>query len=155
LVAEDEGVRRSICDMSLVIFHLFLSNFTHDGVDVMMAQKIVDWNLKRYPEGNEIYFYFFFFLSQILRSRPIIGVFFLLAQGRLYSCRSQADRAIASYQKAMSVQSQYRNLHHISIWEMAVLYLTLWEIEESLKCWRSLHKEATVCLFVIRGGVHT
>jgi hypothetical protein len=45
-------VRRSICDMSLLIFHLFLSSFTHDGVDVMMAQKIVDWNLKRYPEGN-------------------------------------------------------------------------------------------------------
>src|SRR6266404_9225591 len=49
---EDEGVRRSICDMTLLIFHLFLSSFTHDGVDVMMAQKIVDWNLKRYPEGN-------------------------------------------------------------------------------------------------------
>lgn len=46
--------------MSLVIFHLFLSGFTHDGVDVMMAQKIVNWNLKRYPEGNEIYFQFFF-----------------------------------------------------------------------------------------------
>lgn len=49
---EDEGVRRSICDMTLLIFHLFLSSFTHDGVDVMMAQKIVDWNLKRYPEGS-------------------------------------------------------------------------------------------------------
>jgi hypothetical protein len=50
----DEGVRRSICDMTLLIFHLFLSSFTHDGVDVMMAQKIVDWNLKRYPEGELI-----------------------------------------------------------------------------------------------------
>jgi len=48
----DEGVRRSICDMCLLIFHTFLSSFTHDGVDVMMAQKVVDWNLKRYPEGN-------------------------------------------------------------------------------------------------------
>jgi hypothetical protein len=50
----EEGVRRSICDMWLLIFHLFLSSFTHDGVDVMMAQKIVDWNLKRYPEGKLI-----------------------------------------------------------------------------------------------------
>jgi hypothetical protein len=59
---EHEGVRRSICDMTLVIFHVFLSGFTHHGVDVMMAQKIVDWNLKRYPEGNAIYLdlnYFF------------------------------------------------------------------------------------------------
>jgi hypothetical protein len=38
--------------MALLIFHLFLSNFTHDGIDVMMAQKIVDWNLRRYPDGN-------------------------------------------------------------------------------------------------------
>ncbi|KAH9177211.1 hypothetical protein EDB89DRAFT_1934988 [Lactarius sanguifluus] len=128
---EDEGVRRSICDMTLLIFHLFLSSFTHDGVDVMMAQKIVDWNLKRYPEG----------------------VFFLLAQGRLSLCRSQPARAIASYQKAMSVQSQYRNLHHISFWEMAVSNLALWEIEESLKCWRSLHKESTWSKAVYAYGV--
>jgi hypothetical protein len=55
----EEGVRRrrGICDMWLLIdliFHLFLSSFTHDGVDVMMAQKIVDENLKRCPEGKMI-----------------------------------------------------------------------------------------------------
>jgi hypothetical protein len=47
------GVRRSICDMWLLIdliFHLFLSSFTHDGVDVM----IVDWNLKCCLEGKLI-----------------------------------------------------------------------------------------------------
>ncbi|KAH9034085.1 hypothetical protein EDB85DRAFT_1948820 [Lactarius pseudohatsudake] len=128
---EDEGVRRSICDMTLLIFHLFLSSFTRDGVDVMMAQKIVDWNLKRYPEG----------------------VFFLLAQGRLSLCRSQPARAIASYQKAMSVQSQYRNLHHISFWEMAESNLALWELEESLKCWRSLHEGSTWSKAVYAYGV--
>lgn len=48
---EEEGVRRSICDMALVIFHLVLSSFTFDGVDVMMAQKILDWNVERYPNG--------------------------------------------------------------------------------------------------------
>jgi hypothetical protein len=58
----------------------------------------------------------------------------------------------------MSVQSQYRNLHLISFWEMAVSYLTLWEIEDSLKCWRSLHKEATVrlaALYMILGRMRT
>ncbi|KAI0295131.1 hypothetical protein B0F90DRAFT_1811542 [Multifurca ochricompacta] len=127
----DEGARRSICDMALLIFHLFLSSFTHDGVDVMMAQKIVDWNLKCYPEG----------------------VFFLLAQGRLSLCRSQPARAIACYQKAMTVQSQYRNLHHVSFWEMAVSNLALWEIEESLKSWRNLHKESTWSKAVYAYGV--
>ena len=48
---EHEGVRRSISDMSLLIFHLILSGFTFNGVDIDMAQKILDWNLKRYPNG--------------------------------------------------------------------------------------------------------
>jgi hypothetical protein len=73
----------------------------------------------------------------------------LLAQGRLSLSRSQPARAIACYQKAMNVQSQYRNLHHLSFWEMAVSHLALWELEESLKCWRNLHKESTVCITYI------
>ncbi|KAH9019529.1 hypothetical protein EDB84DRAFT_1516889 [Lactarius hengduanensis] len=127
----EPSVGQVYADMTLLIFHLFLSSFTRDGVDVMMAQKIVDWNLKRYPEG----------------------VFFLLAQGRLSLCRSQPARAIASYQKAMSVQSQYRNLHHISFWEMAESNLALWELEESLKCWRSLHEGSTWSKAVYAYGV--
>ncbi|KAA1467016.1 hypothetical protein DENSPDRAFT_768100 [Dentipellis sp. KUC8613] len=118
---EEEGVRRSICDMALLIFHLVLSSITYDGIDILMAQKILDWNLKRYPNG----------------------VFFLFGQGRLSLCRSQPRRAIECYQKAMSAQNQYRNLHHISFWEMAVSNLALWEIEDSLKCWRNLAKEST------------
>jgi hypothetical protein len=38
--------------MTLLIFHLVLSSYTFDGVDVGMAQKVLDWNLKRYPEGT-------------------------------------------------------------------------------------------------------
>lgn len=49
--SESEGVRRAICDMTLLIFHLVLSSYTFEGVDVMMARKIVEWNLERYPNG--------------------------------------------------------------------------------------------------------
>jgi hypothetical protein len=38
--------------MALLIFHLVLSSITFEAVDVKMAQKIVDWNLKRYPNGT-------------------------------------------------------------------------------------------------------
>lgn len=38
--------------MALMIFHLVLSSFTYDGVDIIMAQKVLDWNLKRYPNGK-------------------------------------------------------------------------------------------------------
>ncbi|THU87395.1 hypothetical protein K435DRAFT_782464 [Dendrothele bispora CBS 962.96] len=84
-----EGVPFAI-HMALLVFHLVLSSFTFDGVDVSMAQKIIDWNLKRYPDG----------------------VFFLFGAGRLSLVRSQPRRAIGFYTRAMEVQSQYRNLHH-------------------------------------------
>jgi hypothetical protein len=37
--------------MSLLIFHLVLSSFTFDGVDIAMASKDLKWNLKRYLNG--------------------------------------------------------------------------------------------------------
>ena len=37
--------------MILLIFHLVLSSFTFDGVDVSIASKVLKWNLKRYPNG--------------------------------------------------------------------------------------------------------
>ncbi|KAJ7747850.1 hypothetical protein B0H16DRAFT_1554834 [Mycena metata] len=118
---EQEGVRRAICDMALLIFHLVLSSFTFDGVDVHMAARIVKWNLKRYPEG----------------------VFFLFGAGRLALSRSQPQQAIEYYTKAMAAQKQYRNLHHISFWEMAIAHLALADVDASLECWRTLEKEAT------------
>ena len=37
--------------MALLIFHLVLSSFTFEGVDVRMAQKILDYHIQRYPNG--------------------------------------------------------------------------------------------------------
>ncbi|KAI0654599.1 hypothetical protein C8Q70DRAFT_1026823 [Cubamyces menziesii] len=116
-----EGVRRTICDMALLIFHLVLSSFTFEGVDIRMAQKILDYHIQRYPNG----------------------VFFLFGQGRLHLCRGQPATAIEYYRKALQAQNQYRNLHQISFWEMAVAHFALWEISESLQCWRTLAAEAT------------
>ncbi|KAJ3720521.1 hypothetical protein C8R42DRAFT_696791 [Lentinula raphanica] len=119
--AAQEGVRRTICDMALLIFHLVLSSFTFDGVDVGMAQKIINWNLKRYPDG----------------------VFFLFGAGRASLARSQPSRAIGYYTRAMEVQTQYRNLHHISYWEIAIAQMALWHIRGSLNAWEILQSEAT------------
>lgn len=119
---EQEGVRRTICDMTLLIFHLVLSSFTYEGVDINMAEKIVHYNLQRYPNG----------------------VFFLFGQGRMNLCRSQPAQAIECYKKALAAQSQYRNLHHISFWEMAIAHMALGDIESSLENWRHLEAEASV-----------
>jgi hypothetical protein len=81
-----------------------------------------------------------------------LGVFFLFGAGRLALCRSQPRRAIEYYTKAMESQKQYRNLHHISFWEIATSNLALWDLEASLKYWRELEAEATVlfrlCSFI-------
>ncbi|KAF9481046.1 hypothetical protein BDN70DRAFT_876780 [Pholiota conissans] len=119
--AKEEGVRRSICDMALLIFHLVLSSFTFEGVDTGVAARILKWNLKRYPNG----------------------VFFLFGAGRLGLMHSQPTQAIYYYTKALESQTQYRNLHHISFWEMAIANLALWDVEASLRCWRDLEREAT------------
>lgn len=50
--SEQEGLRRTICDMTLLIFHLVLSSFTFEGVDIRMAQKILDYHIQRYPNGT-------------------------------------------------------------------------------------------------------
>ena len=77
-----------------------------------------------------------------------LGVFFLFGAGRLSICRSQPEQAIKYYNQAMRAQSQYRNLHLISYWEIAVAHLCLWDIKSSLNCWTELEKEATVSEFI-------
>ena len=50
--SEDDGVRQTICNIVLLIF-LALSSFAFDGVDIAMAQKIPDRNLRRDPDGKK------------------------------------------------------------------------------------------------------
>ncbi|PIL26355.1 hypothetical protein GSI_12111 [Ganoderma sinense ZZ0214-1] len=144
-----EGVRRTICDMSLLIFHLVLSNLTFEGVDISMAQKILDYHIERYPNGA------------YAPPPPELP----LRIGRLHLVRSQPSAAIEYYEKAMKAQNQYRNLHHISFWEMAIANLSLWDVPASLEHWRTLATESTwskstytygvaVCLLQIGGEKH-
>lgn len=37
--------------MCLLIFHLVLSGITFNGVDIKVAQRVLDWNLEIYPNG--------------------------------------------------------------------------------------------------------
>ena len=68
----------------------------------------------------------------------------MFGRGRLHLVRGQPSAAIEYYEKAMKAQNQYRNLHHISFWEMAIANLALWDVPASLEYWRILAAEATV-----------
>ena len=58
--------------------------------------------------------------------------------------RSQPAKAIEYYKKAAAAQQQYRNLHFISFWEIAIATMALWDIRQSLECWTILKREGTV-----------
>lgn len=96
---EAEGIRRAIYDMLLLIFHLVLSAFRFEDVDVRKASRVLEWNLKRYPNGacvvcviGDVCAYFlspsphiplYPTLHQPTPHRHQTGVFFLFGAGHL------------------------------------------------------------------------
>lgn len=142
--SESEGLRRAICDMTLLIFHLVLSSYTFEGVDVTMARRVVEWNLQRFPNGASSVP-----LHPCGIANTVPGVFFLFGAGRLALACSQPQRALEYYARAAQAQMQYRNLHHISWWESAIANLALWNIEASREWWDRLREEATASLILV------
>jgi hypothetical protein len=84
------------------------------------------------------------FVSLFAHLYHFLGVFFLLGAGQLYLMRSQPALAVDFYTKAIECQTQYRNLHHISTWEIAVCQLALFDLPASRDCWKIMYEEATV-----------
>ena len=80
--------------MSLLLFHLVLSSFTFEGVDVKLAGRVLEWNLRRYPNGKFCGFFWLllgvaipsFFFHSVLKwfyGVPSRGAFFFFAAGGL------------------------------------------------------------------------
>lgn len=40
------------------------------------------------------------------------------------------------------MQEQFKSLQGISLWELAIAHLALWDVKSALKCWRTLREEA-------------
>ncbi|KZT51274.1 hypothetical protein CALCODRAFT_503722 [Calocera cornea HHB12733] len=114
--AEHEGIRRCVCDMVLIMFHLVLNSITFAGIDVKFAEKMLNWNLKRFPEG----------------------VFYLFMQGRLHVSQSQPRLAIAAYDRAAQIQKEYVQLQHVAYWEQGILLMSMADLTTSVECWRKL-----------------
>ena len=105
---QQEGVRRQICDMSMLAYHLVISTFIPvNGVDIEFADKVLHYNLRRYPQG----------------------VFFLYFSGRLYSTQALAEKAITQFETARDIQKEYVQLKHICIWDLSLcnMSLTKWK----------------------------
>ncbi|CAE6377071.1 unnamed protein product [Rhizoctonia solani] len=120
---EEGGVRRPLCDLVLIVFHLVMSGFTREGVDVHEAENIVEWNLQHYPQS----------------------IFFLFGKGRLHVTRSRPDLAIPIYEDARSKingQKGYEQLGSVMLWETALCHLSLGRWKESAECWKQMKETA-------------
>ncbi|KAJ9119540.1 hypothetical protein QFC22_003249 [Naganishia vaughanmartiniae] len=112
--AEQEGVRRAICDMALLTFHLVISALMPiSGVDIPLAKNILDWNMKRYPDGN---------------SSSYIP----------FACRpTQQDKACGILQDALDLKLEYLQ------WDMGVNNLVMCNFRKARSCFEILATESS------------
>lgn len=95
-----EGLRRPICDLCLLMFHLVISSFTFQGVDIPLASKILEYNLERYPDSV-----FFLFGAGRLGLIRVSSVYlFLLGYWRSFS-RPFEHRAICALEPSPLTRS--------------------------------------------------
>ncbi|KAI9476598.1 MAG: hypothetical protein EXX96DRAFT_577717 [Benjaminiella poitrasii] len=117
----NEGLRRQFCDMALLLYHIILSKLIPlSDVNEELSDRILAYNLKLYPDG----------------------VFFLYFSGRQLSSRSQLSEAKNQYQKAIHIQKDWKQLHHMCYWELGLINLVQQNWQEAYKCYTILQKES-------------
>lgn len=129
---EREGIRRPVCDMGVLLFHLVISVFIPvTGVDIQFADKVLHYHLERYPQG----------------------VFFLYFSGRLYSTQALCERAVKQYAAARDAQQEYVQLQHISWWDASLCHMSLAQWSKARECFEVLLKESNWSKAVYSYGV--
>ncbi|WWC90109.1 uncharacterized protein L201_005042 [Kwoniella dendrophila CBS 6074] len=117
----NEGLRRPVCDLILLTFHLVISTLMPvSGIDVPMAKNILAYNLKRYPDG----------------------VFFLYFQARSFTAQCQPEEANLSLQKALDSNLEYIQLQHMCLWDYACNHMMLSNWKGALDCFSILKEES-------------
>ncbi|GMK59553.1 hypothetical protein CspeluHIS016_0801590 [Cutaneotrichosporon spelunceum] len=118
---DNEGVRRPICDMILLTFHLVISVLMPvSGVDVPAARKILAYNMRRYPDG----------------------IFFLYFQARLHTNECEPELANESLQKALDLELEYVQLQHMCLWDYGCNFFQLGDWNGARQCFDILRRES-------------
>ncbi|CAO1617399.1 unnamed protein product [Parajaminaea phylloscopi] len=129
---DNEGIRRPVCDMGILLFHLVISVFVPvSGVDIQFADRVLHYHLDRYPRG----------------------VFFLYFSGRLYSTQALCERAVKQYTAARDAQQEYVQLQHISWWDASLCHMSLAQWAKARECFEVLLKESNWSKAVYSYGV--
>ena len=119
--AEMEGVRRPLCDMMLLLYHLVISAYIPvTDVDLTLADQVLSWNLQRFPRG----------------------IFFLYFSARLYATQAMPEKAIECYRSAIEAQRAFKQLHHLCFWSLSLTYLTTSDYDRAYECYDVLSRES-------------
>ncbi|KAI3618547.1 hypothetical protein CBS9595_002910 [Malassezia furfur] len=119
--AETEGVRRPLCDMMLLLYHLVISAYVPvTDVDLTLADQVLSWNLQRFPRG----------------------IFFLYFSARLYATQAMPEKAIECYRSAIEAQRSFKQLHHLCFWSLSLTYLTTSDYDRAYECYDVLSRES-------------
>ncbi|WVQ78032.1 hypothetical protein IAT38_000113 [Cryptococcus sp. DSM 104549] len=117
----NEGLRRPVCDLILLAFHLLISVLIPiTGVDVPLARNILAYNMRRYPDG----------------------VFFLYFQARLFTTMAEPEKANQSLQRALDLKLEYIQLQHMCLWDYACNHMMLGNWKGALDCFSILKDES-------------
>ncbi len=112
---KQEGVRRPVCDMSMLAYHLVISTSSLS----LVSHRLCRQDPPLQPEA-------------IPRRR-----LFLYFSGRLYSTQALAEKAITQFETARDVQKEYVQLKHICVWDLALCNM-------SLTKWKEAHDQFTI-----------
>ncbi|KAJ9112825.1 hypothetical protein QFC20_002153 [Naganishia adeliensis] len=153
--AEQEGVRRAICDMALLTFHLVISALMYvaavdvpsyapdeapfllsrpiSGVDIPLAKTILDWNMKRQvPLTAAI-------VLRLIDNLPPTDI----QTSRFYTVTSQTEKACGILQDALDLKLEYLQLQHICLWDMGVNNLIMCNFRKARNCFEILASESS------------
>lgn len=120
--ADNEGLRRPLCDMVLIVYHVILSKLIPlSGVDIPFAENILNDCLQRYPRG----------------------VFFLYFNGRLLVVKKLIDKATEQFKQAIDIQKDWKQLQHMCFWELGIIYIMQEKWQEAYDTYTILQKESS------------
>lgn len=120
LSAAQEGLRRPLCDLAILVYHLSVPTMMPvPDVDVRLADHVLSWNRKRFPHG----------------------ISYLFFSSLLYACQALPDKAVHSFRLAIDAQNEYRQFHHLVFWRLALTYLGTCDYTPAYECFDLLSHE--------------
>ncbi|KAF9290203.1 hypothetical protein BGZ68_007674 [Mortierella alpina] len=117
----NDGIRRQLCDMVPIVYHIIVSSFIPmKHVDFAFAKRINDYNLELYPDSP----------------------FFTYFKGRHLQVTSKLDEAVATYRSLKPVGPRWYNFTHMLVFEELMIAMMQADHDTACEKSRQLLKES-------------